>query len=123
MLTRRTCAAALIAAASPASAQIDAYVLRAEDVACLRAHAATYRAIEGDPVFVAVAQCPQTPRSPLLGALTAEGPDLKLDADAGYDDFVYLTRAQLDCLLTAPAPEGAALLTFRPEACALEPLR
>lgn len=110
----------VIAAAVPAAAQVDHYVLRAEHVACLQANADHYRALPGDPLFIAVAECPQIPDDPLLGTLRAEGPRVATDPAARWDDFVYLTRRQLDCLMRAPLPADADLVRFRPTACVLE---
>ena len=85
-----------------------------------RPTSATYRALSGDPLFVSVVDCPEVPSNPLLGALTNEGPDVRLSEEQPWDSFVYLTRAQLDCLLTAPPAEGAALLSFDPDRCSLD---
>jgi hypothetical protein len=103
-----------------AGAEEPSYVLRAEDVACLQANAETYRALPGDPLFVSVVDCPEVPSNPLLGTLTNEGPDVRLSEEQAWDSFVYLTRAQLDCLLTAAPAAGAALLSFDAARCSLD---
>lgn len=97
----------------------DHYHVRAEHLACVVENLAAYRA-QGDPVFIDVTKCPPEPGdgSDLFGALVNEMSEP--DFMDGYDTFLALTPADLDCLARADLP-GAATVRFYPAECRIEP--
>jgi hypothetical protein len=110
------------AQAPSAGAPAVEYRLTAERLACLRKNAAVYRKAQRDPLFIPLAKCPELPSDPLMGLLVNEGPGRGDKPATEESAILFLTKKQFECLLQAQTPQ-ANLYRFRPQTCALAPVK
>ncbi|WP_223633304.1 hypothetical protein [Rhodobacter sp. TJ_12] len=101
------------------------YLLSAQDIGCLQAHAEEYAPKGGQTRFITLAECggAQATGGSLLDQVLNSAPDITAsDASAeAPDTVVALTAADFDCLARLELPQEAALVAFYPESCDVEP--
>ena len=99
---------------------LDEVVFRLSDerLQCLRKHAAVYRAVKGDRLFIALAECPKLRARPGLSLLVNQGrSENRTNASAGR--ILYVTKAQFECLIRSRVAR-APTYRFFPDTCRLE---
>lgn len=110
----------LIARGASAQPKVVEFRLSAQGLACLKKHAHVYRASKRSNLFIPVRDCPRLPATPTLGSLVNEGPGKGKSAPT-EDTFIYVTKAQFECLVAA-RPSEARAYRFLPQTCGLTPL-
>lgn len=118
--------AALAGLALSAQARADEpiyFLLKAQDLSCLKDHAADYAPEGDDTSFITVADCgsENAGGGGLLDQVLNSAPDIDIVEGDGADPVVALSAEDFACLQRLDIPTEEGLLAFFPEACNVEP--
>jgi hypothetical protein len=115
---------AIALSAVPAAAQTDEdyyYRVEAPSLRCIVEHIENYLASGQNPVFISVDECAGAEPRSLLDTLTNEAPDLSFKDPGAPDQFLSLSRSDLECLKEVSIPEADGVIRFYPALCRLDP--
>lgn len=103
----------------------DYFLVTRQTVACVSANLAALSEQAGPLYYVVPKTCPEVPANVLSLIVTNEAPDLSItaEADGGVaqpDPFLFVTRAELDCLAAAVLDAAKGLWRFYPASCRFE---
>ena len=101
----------------------DYFLVTHETVACVAANLTALSQQAGPLYYVVPKTCPDVPANVLSLIVTNEAPDLRITAEEGAvkpDPFLFVSRAELDCLAAAVLDGAERLWRFYPASCRFE---